>query len=75
MAFPVHRQTGENNVPSKDYSEERKAILAKTSRLRELRLAKEAEDRKASSLTAEQASPPRKPRATKKKRIPAPWPW
>ena len=62
-------------MPSKDYSDERKALMAKTNRLRELRLAKEAEERKASSLTAVQASTPRKPRAAKKKRIPAPWPW
>jgi len=58
---------------SKAYSDERKILLAKTARLRELRLAKEAEDQQAAGV-----APPKKPvvrKAMKKKRTPAPWPW
>jgi len=62
-------------VPSRDYSDEQKAARSKTSRLRELRLAKEAEEQNAASLIAVKASPPKKPRVAKKKLVPAPWPW
>jgi hypothetical protein len=61
-------------VPSKDYSDERKAILAKTTRLKALRLAKEAEEQAASSLNLAPAKP-KKPRAARKKLAHAPWPW
>jgi hypothetical protein len=59
-------------VTKKEVSEERKAMLAKTARLRELRLAKEAEEQKTMPVP-----PPKKPAARKapKRRTPAPWPW
>ena len=60
-------------MASKDSSDERKAMLAKTARLKALRLAKEAEDQ--STAMAVPAKKPPAARAVKKKRIPAPWPW
>jgi hypothetical protein len=58
-------------VPSKEYSDERKAMLAKTSRLRELRLAKEEEERVAASLIVAPPGAPKKRRVAKKKPAPA----
>ncbi|MDQ0474720.1 hypothetical protein [Labrys wisconsinensis] len=58
---------------SKELLNERKVLLARTARLRELRLAKEAEEREAAG-----AAPPKKPavrKPAKKKRAPAAWPW
>lgn len=44
-------------MATKDYSDERKAMLAKTARLKELRLAKEAEDiRTAEPVTPKKAT-------------------
>ena len=61
-------------MASKDYTDERKAMMAKTARLKALRLAKEAEDlASAGAEPAKKAAAPRK--AVKKKRMPAPWPW
>ena len=60
-------------MPSKEAADERRTLLARTARLRELRLAKEAEELKAAG-----AAPAKKPavrKAVKKKRTPAPWPW
>ena len=53
-------------MASKDYTDERKAMMAD--------LAKEAEDlASAGAEPAKKAAAPRK--AVKKKRMPAPWPW
>jgi hypothetical protein len=60
-------------VPSKkEANDDRKAMLAKTARLRELRLARDAEEQRNAV-----AAPARKPavRKTPKRRTPAPWPW
>jgi hypothetical protein len=60
-------------VPSKkEANDERRAMLAKTARLRELRLARDAEEQRNAV-----AAPPRKPAVRKapKRRTPAPWPW
>jgi hypothetical protein len=59
-------------VTKKETSEERKAMLAKTARLRELRLAKEAEDQKTVAVPPPRKAPVRK---APKRRTPAPWPW
>jgi hypothetical protein len=59
-------------VTKKETSEERKAMLAKTARLRELRLAKEAEDQKTVVVPPPRRAPVRK---APKRRTPAPWPW
>jgi len=59
---------------SKDNIDDRKSMLAKTARLKALRLAKEAEE----LATAEAAAPAKKPtvrKAAVRKKAPAPWPW
>jgi hypothetical protein len=61
-------------VPSKkEANDERKAMLAKTARLRALRLARDAEEQR----DAAAAPPARKPAVRKapKRRTPAAWPW
>ena len=68
-------------MPSNELSEERKALMAKTAQLRELRLAKEAEDLEAAKiLEAEKAARPKSGKAVSKKapkkvRTHAAWPW
>ena len=56
----------------KEANDDRKAMLAKTARLRELRLARDAEEQR--NVVA---APARKPAVRKapKRRTPAAWPW
>ncbi len=54
-------------MPSKDYTDEKKALAAKTARLRELRLAKEAEDLAALPPAAAKAPTVRKAVVRKRK--------
>jgi|tagenome__1003787_1003787.scaffolds.fasta_scaffold14779343_2 hypothetical protein len=59
-------------MASKDYSDDNKAMRARTEKLRALRLAKEAAD-------AQEAAPAAAKKPAKKKvakgRVHAPWPW
>src|SRR4029079_15399432 len=64
----IQRRTG---LASKDYSDERKAMLAKTARLKALRLAKNAEEQAAVTMPVAKNSAAARP--AKKKRPHAPW--
>ena len=63
-------------MSSSELGDERRALLAKTAQLRELRLAKEAEDKEAAKVAA--AEKPVKAvgkKAARKVRTHAAWPW
>ena len=62
-------------MASSDYTDERKALRAKTAQLKALRLAQEAKVSAEQEAKPSASGPAARKVVKKKKRTPAPWPW
>ncbi|EHK55764.1 hypothetical protein [Allomesorhizobium alhagi] len=66
----TQKKTAERNKATAEYHSEAKARVIKTAKLRELRLAKEEQDRAAEALKPVEPKKKRAPRASKSKELP-----